>query len=62
VLTADAGYGSEENYSLLEAKQITGYVKYNTFDKGQNDNYNNKFPFVAEKLFYNDQQDVYICR
>jgi hypothetical protein len=23
-LTADVGYGSEENYSLLEAKQITG--------------------------------------
>lgn len=61
ILTADAGYGSEENYSLLEAKQITGYVKYNSFDKGQNDNYNNKFPFAPEKLFYNDQQDVYIC-
>lgn len=61
ILTADAGYGSEENYSLLEAKQITGYVKYNSFDKGQNDNYNNKFPFASEKLFYNDQQDVYIC-
>lgn len=61
VLTADAGYGSEENYSLLEAKQITGYVKYNSFDKGQNETYVNKFPFAAEKLFYNDQQDVYIC-
>ena len=32
-LTADAGYGSEENYELLEQKNIEGYVKYNTFDK-----------------------------
>jgi len=27
--------------------------KYNSFDKGQNDNNSNKFPFAAEKLFYN---------
>ena len=60
-LTADAGYGSEENYSLLEQKQIQGYVKYNMFDKGQNQTYKNKFPFHAEKLFYNQQEDFYIC-
>lgn len=28
---ADAGYGSEENYDLLESKSITPYVKYNYF-------------------------------
>src|SRR5690554_5156715 len=33
VLTADAGYGSEENYEYLESKGIETYVKYNTFDK-----------------------------
>src|SRR5690606_22418685 len=32
-LTADAGYGSEENYDFLEEKEIKTYVKYNTFDK-----------------------------
>jgi hypothetical protein len=32
-LVADAGYGSQENYLLLEQKAITGYVKYNYFDK-----------------------------
>ena len=26
-LTADAGYGSEENYLLLDKRKITGYVK-----------------------------------
>ncbi|WP_162074507.1 transposase, partial [Chryseobacterium fistulae] len=29
-LTADAGYGSQENYELLEQKNITPFVKYNT--------------------------------
>ena len=27
-LTADAGYGSQENYELLESKEIKGYVKF----------------------------------
>jgi transposase len=35
IVTADAGYGSEENYSLLEGKTITAYVKYGMFDKEQ---------------------------
>lgn len=60
-LTADAGYGSEENYTLLEQKEVEAFVKYNMFDKSQNENYNSKFPFHSEKLFYNEQQDVYIC-
>src|SRR5690606_4316504 len=34
-LTADAGYGSEQNYEVLEQKQIEAYVKYNYFDKEQ---------------------------
>lgn len=60
-ITADAGYGSDENYSLLEEKKITAYVKYGMFDKEQNDNYNNKHPFKADKLFYNKEKDYYIC-
>ena len=35
ILTADAGYGSEENYEYLSEKEIATYVKYNTFDKEQ---------------------------
>jgi transposase len=34
-LVADAGYGSEENYNLLESKKIKPYVKYNYFRKDQ---------------------------
>jgi len=41
-ITADAGYGSEQNYQWLEGKQITGYVKYNNFDRQQNSKINSK--------------------
>lgn len=30
---ADAGYGSEQNYEYLEEKDMTAYVKYNTYKK-----------------------------
>ena len=30
---ADAGYGSEENYDYLEEKEITGIVKYPSYEK-----------------------------
>jgi len=42
-LTADAGYGSEENYELLEQNTIEGFVKYNTFDKEQEQLYQRAF-------------------
>lgn len=61
VVTADAGYGSQENYTLLEGKKIAAYVKYGLFDKQQNENYNAKRPFSADKLFYNPKKDCYIC-
>lgn len=61
ILTADAGYGSEENYQYLEENNITAYVKYNQFDREQNQTIQNKKPFAADKLFYNTQQDYYVC-
>ncbi|MCE6993200.1 transposase, partial [Dyadobacter sp. CY323] len=60
-LTADAGYGSEENYTLLEKKKVTAFVKYGLFDKSQNRTFNKKHPFTADKLHYNPKQDHYIC-
>ena len=30
---ADAGYGSGENYAYLEENEITGIVKYTTYEK-----------------------------
>lgn len=61
VLTADAGYGSEKNYILTEQKKPVVFVKYSLFDKQQNENYNSKHPFATDKLFYNKEQNCYIC-
>ena len=60
-VTTDAGYGSEENYSVLEKEDIIGYVKYSMFDKQQHQAHNKKYPFTPDKLHYNKEQDIYIC-
>lgn len=60
-LTADAGYGSEQNYEELEKRGITGYVKYGSFDRDQHEATRAKRPFSAEKLYYNEAGDYFIC-
>ena len=60
-LTADAGYGSEENYELLATKDIRAYVKYGMFDKEQKGSHGAKQPFSVDRLHYNKQGDCYIC-
>ena len=61
-ITADAGYGSEENYVWLENQQIQGYVKYNYFHKDQR-KASRKKPLQLDPntLHYDDQGDRYIC-
>jgi transposase len=59
-VTADAGYGSESNYLYLEENLIRAFVKDAYFDKDQK-GVDNKHPFVADKLFYNEEQDCYYC-
>lgn len=60
-LTADAGYGSEQNYQYLEQNKITAYVKHNQFDREQNDTMQRKKPFAADQLHYNKEDDYYVC-
>ncbi|MEI6950872.1 transposase, partial [Paraflavisolibacter sp. H34] len=60
-LTADAGYGSEENYQWLEEQGIEAYVKYGNFDRQQNSTIQGKTPFSPDKLYYNKEQDYFIC-
>jgi transposase len=60
-VTADAGYGSEQNYQWLEQKRITAYVKYNQFDRMQNETIRNKNPFTVDKLTYDGQKNQYLC-
>jgi transposase len=61
VITADAGYGSEENYQYLKNNDIENYVKYNYFDKDQSGKADKRHPFKANTLHYNSQDDYYIC-
>ncbi len=61
-ITADASYGSEENYDYLEKEELTAYVKYNTFEKEQDKNYQKKHKtFSKENLYYNQEEDYYVC-
>jgi len=60
-VTADAGYGSEENYQYLEDNTIEAYVKYSSFDKQQSANHYKRAPFATEQLYYNEQKDCYYC-
>lgn len=59
-IVADAGYGSEENYEMLEAKGVEAYVKYNYFHMEQKKKTKNN-PFLPQNLFYNAEQDFYVC-
>ena len=60
-VTADAGYGSEQNYQWLEDMRITAYIKYNQFDRMQNETLSNKNPFTVDKLTYDEQNNQYLC-
>lgn len=60
-ITADAGYGSHENYQFLQNNSIEGYVKYNTFDKEQKRKATYKKGFKSDELYYNKEQDCYYC-
>ena len=60
-LTADAGYGSEENYSDLEDKSIDAFVKYNYFHKEQKQANKQPDPFRPDQLYYNKDTDTYYC-
>lgn len=63
-LTADAGYGSQENYEMLQQKGIKSYVKYNTFDKeigAAKSKQKTKPDFSKNALYYNEQEDFYTC-
>ena len=57
---ADAGYGSEENYEMMEQKQIDGYVKYNYFHNEQKRTQKQN-PFLVQNLYYNELSNFFVC-
>lgn len=60
-LTADAGYGSEENYEYLEQNNVDAYVKYPYFDKERCEKEKAKPVFHVDNLYYNHDQNCYYC-
>lgn len=60
-VTADAGYGSEENYLFLEEKGIEGFVKYGSFYREHRRNFKTKEFANARNLHYDEKGDFYIC-
>lgn len=58
-LTADAGYGSEENYLLLDKRKIKGYVKHNQFDREQRSKETDWFK--SENLEHDKKKDIIYC-
>ena len=57
---ADSGYGSEENYSFMEAHDMEAYVKYNLFHKEQKRAFQQDI-FRIENMYYNADGDYFIC-
>jgi len=59
-VVADSGYGSEQNYDHMEAREIDNFVKFTYFHKEQNKSFRNN-PFLPDNLFYNPQGNFYVC-
>jgi hypothetical protein len=60
-VTADSGYGSEQNYEYLESNGINHFVKYNYFHQEQQGIRQRKHPFLQDYLYYNKSLDTYFC-
>jgi transposase len=58
-VVADAGYGSDENYTKLEDLDIKAHVKYNYFDREQSEK--NINPFISSNFRYDESKDIYYC-
>jgi hypothetical protein len=64
-ISADAGYGSEENYVYFEEHRLGNYVKYNTFHREQH-KYRaprliHKALFRSENFPHDEQADTFTC-
>lgn len=58
-VTADSGYGSEQNYAYLEKNKIEAFVKYNYFHQEQRTSKQNQF--AQHNLEYEEESDTFVC-
>lgn len=59
-VTADAGYGSQENYEFLLINSINPFVKYNMFDLDQRGPVGRGL-FHSSELSYDHKKDEFTC-
>lgn len=59
-IIADSIFGSEQNYELLESKQIAAYLKYPSFQAEQKQAYQQN-PYLKENFRYDPLTDRYTC-
>jgi len=57
---ADGIFGTQENYQLLEDKEISNYMKYPLYHKEQSAAYRDD-PYNKENFPYDPPTDTYIC-
>ncbi len=60
-LTTDAGYGSEENFKLLEDENVEAFVKHRDYDQDQREGLKEENRFKQDKLPYDSELDQYTC-
>jgi hypothetical protein len=59
-VVADAGYGSEENYTYLAEAGVDSFIKYSTFDREQKRSWQKQI-YRAENWPYDAELDQFIC-
>lgn len=60
-IVADAGYGSEENYTYLQGQHVDAYVKHNEFYREiKNKKWRND-PFRPANWSHDEKSDAYTC-
>ena len=60
-VVADAGYGSEENYTYLDNQNIKAFVKYGSYQHEASREYQFKKQFYPENLPYDVDGDFFTC-
>jgi transposase len=59
-IIADSIFGTEQNYELLERKNIGNLMKYPQYH-GEKKKKNKENPFIRENFAYDNQSDTYTC-
>jgi transposase len=59
-IIADAGYGSEENYQMLDQQQVEYFIPYNTYRMEQKRKHKNNL-FHTQNLYHNIELDFLVC-